>query len=65
MNAAVQEICKTCTNSDDRLKVAAIDMLTCLFDHSKVCILYKLLLKFKTSFCLFFLHIPVKIVLRN
>jgi len=36
MNAAVQEICKTCTNSDDRLKVAAIDMLTCLFDHSKV-----------------------------
>jgi len=36
MNSAIENICKTCNNSDDRLKVAAIDMLTCLFDHSSV-----------------------------
>ena len=40
MNTAIENICKTCSNSDDRLKVAAIDMLTCLFDHSSVSIYY-------------------------
>ena len=56
MNSAIENICKTCNNSDDRLKVAAIDMLTCLFDHSSVSNKYYLLFIVKYYLLFFILN---------